>query len=277
VHDLFDLTGRVAVVTGSTHGIGRACAERLAEHGARVVFSSRSAADCEARALATNERWGADRALAIPCDVGDAAQVRELVRGTVARWGRLDIVVGNARTEIHGTSWLERIDPDSMTAALVGSVTNNLVLAQEAVPHLREQGGGSIVFVASTAGTAALEEHLPYGVAKAALIHMAAILAVQLGTANVRVNTVSPGVIAARGLDAPEWSDGERAAVVTGPTPLGRPGTPDEIAGCVVWLASPSGAFATGKDFVVDGGQTLKGMEGPHEYFELMRRRRTES
>jgi NAD(P)-dependent dehydrogenase (short-subunit alcohol dehydrogenase family) len=156
-------------------------------------------------------------------------------------------------------------------------VTNNLVLAQEAVPHLREQGGGSIVFVASTAGTAALEEHLPYGVAKAALIHMAAILAVQLGPANVRVNTVSPGVIAARGLDAPEWSDGERAAVVTGPTPLGRPGTPDEIAGCVVWLASPSGAFATGKDFVVDGGQTLKGMEGPHEYFELMRRRRTES
>jgi NAD(P)-dependent dehydrogenase (short-subunit alcohol dehydrogenase family) len=277
VHDLFDLTGRVAVVTGSTHGIGRACAERLAEHGARVVFSSRSAADCEARALATNERWGADRALALPCDVGDAAQVRELVRGTVARWGRLDIVVGNARTEIHGTSWLERIDPDSMTAALVGSVTNNLVLAQEAVPHLREQGGGSIVFVASTAGTAALEEHLPYGVAKAALIHMAAILAVQLGPANVRVNTVSPGVIAARGLDAPEWSDGERAAVVTGPTPLGRPGTPDEIAGCVVWLASPSGAFATGKDFVVDGGQTLKGMEGPHEYFELMRRRRTES
>jgi NAD(P)-dependent dehydrogenase (short-subunit alcohol dehydrogenase family) len=277
VHDLFDLTGRVAVVTGSTHGIGRACAERLAEHGARVVFSSRSAADCEARALATNERWGADRALAIPCDVGDAAQVRELVRGTVARWGRLDIVVGNARTEIRGTSWLERIDPDSMTAALVGSVTNNLVLAQEAVPHLREQGGGSIVFVASTAGTAALEEHLPYGVAKAALIHMAAILAVQLGPANVRVNTVSPGVIAARGLDAPEWSDGERAAVVTGPTPLGRPGTPDEIAGCVVWLASPSGAFATGKDFVVDGGQTLKGMEGPHEYFELMRRRRTES
>jgi NAD(P)-dependent dehydrogenase (short-subunit alcohol dehydrogenase family) len=104
---------------------------------------------------------------------------------------------------------------------------------------------------------------------------MAAILAVQLGPHNVRVNTVSPGVIAARGLDSDAWADGERARVVTGKTPLGRPGTPDEIAGCVVWLASPSGAFATGKDFVVDGGQTLKGMEGPREFIDLQRRRVT--
>jgi NAD(P)-dependent dehydrogenase (short-subunit alcohol dehydrogenase family) len=273
VSELFDLSGRVALVTGSTHGIGRACAERLAEHGARVVFSSRSVDDCEARAEAVNRRWGADRALAVPCDVGDAEQVRELVRRTAEHWGRLDVVVGNARTEIPGTSWVERIDPATMTSALVGSATNNLVLAQEAVPHLRRQGGGSVIFIASTAGTAALEEHLAYGVAKAALIHMASILAVQLGPHNVRVNTVSPGVIAARGLDSEAWADGERARVVTGKTPLGRPGTPDEIAGCVVWLASPSGAFATGKDFVVDGGQTLKGMEGPHEFIDLLRQR----
>ena len=109
--ELFDLSGRVAVVTGSTHGIGRACAERLAEHGARVVFSSRSVDDCEARAEAVNRRWGADRAIAVPCDVGDAEQVRALVRRTVEHWGRLDVVVGNARTEIPGTSWVERIDP----------------------------------------------------------------------------------------------------------------------------------------------------------------------
>ena len=108
-----------------------------------------------------------------------------------------------------------------------------------------------MIFIASTAGTAALEEHLAYGVAKAALIHMASILAVQLGPHNVRVNTVSPGVIAARGLDSEAWADGERARVVTGKTPLQRPGTPDEIAGCVVWLA-----LAVGR---VRHGQGLRG------------------
>ena len=128
------------------------------------------------------------------------------MRRTVEHWGRLDVVVGNARTEIPGTSWVERIDPGTMTSALVGSVTNNLVLAQEAVRTLRRQGGGSVIFIASTAGTAALEEHLAYGVAKAALIHMASILAVQLGPHNVRVNTVSPGVISARGLTPEAWA-----------------------------------------------------------------------
>jgi NAD(P)-dependent dehydrogenase (short-subunit alcohol dehydrogenase family) len=273
VEQLFDLTDRVAIITGSSQGIGRACADRLCQHGARVVYSSRTLADCEARAEEANDRWGEDRAIAVACDVADASQVRELVRRTVDRWGRVDVAVGNARAEAAGPSWVERIDPDTVTSSLVGNVTNNLVLAQEAVPHMRRQGGGSIVFVASTAGIAALEEHLAYGVSKAGLIHLARVLAVQLGPSNVRVNCVSPGVIASRGLDSPEWADGERQRVVTGNTPLGRPGSPDEIASCVVWLASPGGTFATGQNFVVDGGQTLKGMEGPHEYFEVVRRR----
>ena len=273
MEQLFDLTGHVAIVTGSSHGIGRSCAERLCQYGARVAFSSRTLAECEARAVVMNERWGADRAIAVSCDTSDPDQIRNLVSRTVDEWGRIDTLVGNALVSSTGTSWVEKTDPGQLTRSLVGNITNNLVLAQHAVPLMRRQHSGSIVFIASTAGTLALEEHLAYGVAKAGLIHMAKILAVQLGPSNVRVNTVSPGVIASRGLDAPDWASGERARVVTGPTPLGRPGTPDEIAGCVVWLASPSGAFATGCDFIVDGGQTLKGMEGPHEMFERARAR----
>jgi NAD(P)-dependent dehydrogenase (short-subunit alcohol dehydrogenase family) len=231
-------------------------------------------ADCEARAVEANERWGEERAIAVACDISDATQVRDLVARSAEHWGRLDIVVGNARVATHGTSWVEKTDPDELSRSLVGSVSNNLVLAQTAVPFLRRQGEGSIIYIASTAGIAALEEHLAYGVAKAALIHLARILAVQLGPSNIRVNCVSPGVIASAGMDAPEWADGERQRVVTGNTPLGRPGLPDEIASCVVWLASRYAAFATGSNFVVDGGQTLKGMEGPHEFFELVRRRR---
>jgi NAD(P)-dependent dehydrogenase (short-subunit alcohol dehydrogenase family) len=277
VERLFDLTDQVAIVTGSGHGIGRACAERLCEHGARVVFSSRTLADCEARAADMNARWGSGRAIAVACDTARTEQLHALVDRTVDEWGRVDVLVGNALVSSTGTSWVERIDPDQLTTSLVGNITNNLVLAQRVVPLMRRAGSGSIVFIASTAGTAAMEEHLAYGVAKAGLIHMAKILAVQLGPSNVRVNTVSPGVVASRGLDAPEWANGDRARVVTGPTPLGRPGTPDEIAGCVVWLASPAGAFATGRDFIVDGGQTLKGMDGPHEMFELARSRRRSS
>ena len=198
---IFDLTNRVAIVTGSSQGIGRACAERLCQHGARVVFSRRTWADCDARAAETNHRWGEERATADACDISDAVQVRDLVTRSAEHWGRLDIVVGNARVATPGTSWVDKTDPDELSRSLVGSVSNNLVLAQAAVPFLRRQGEGSIIYIASTAGIAALEEHLAYGVAKAALIHLARILAVQLGPSNIRVNRVSPGLSR-----PPEWA-----------------------------------------------------------------------
>jgi NAD(P)-dependent dehydrogenase (short-subunit alcohol dehydrogenase family) len=271
---LFDLHGQVAVVTGSSQGIGRACAERLAEHGSKVVFSSRTIADCEARAKAVNEAAGEERAIAIRCDMSEEDDIRGLVAATLEHWGRIDTMVGNALVGAGGTSWVEKTNLEAMTHSLVGNITNNLLLAQLVVPAMRTQGGGSIIYTSSTAGVAALEEHLAYGVSKAGLAHLARVLAVQLGPYKVRVNAVSPGVIASRGLESPEWVDGERQKVVTGGTPMRRPGTPDEIAGLVVWLASPSGTFATGQNFIVDGGQTLKGMEGPHLAFELARERK---
>jgi NAD(P)-dependent dehydrogenase (short-subunit alcohol dehydrogenase family) len=270
MRDFFDLSGQVAVVTGSSQGIGRACAEALAAHGSRVVFSSRTLADCERRASEVNAITGDERAIAIRCDMSVEDDIRALVAGTLEHWGRIDTLVGNALVDSGGTSWVEKVDITQMTDALIGNISNNLLLAQLVVPTMRQRGSGSIIYTASSAGVAALEEHLAYGVSKAGLIHMARVLAVQLGPYNVRVNCISPGIIDSR-------EPGEHDPLVTANTPLGRPGTPDEIAGLVVWLASPSGAFATGSNFVVDGGQTLKGMEGPHLAYELVRQRRRES
>ena len=261
--ELFDLSGHVALVTGSSRGIGRAIAERLAEHGSKVVFSSRTSSECERHARAVNDRYGDGRAIAVPCDVSDRSQLRRLVATTLDRWGRIDTLVGNALVEGDTSPWIERFDEETFTTWFEGNVTNNAFLVKLVAPTMRAQGGGSVVFIASSSGVAALEDYLGYGTSKAALIHLARILAVQLGPYNVRVNAVAPGIVASGG--PANWGTDEEQQIGVGQIPLGRLGTPDEIASCVVWLASPGGAFATGQAFVVDGGQTLKGMSGPHD------------
>lgn len=273
--ELFDLSGQVAVVTGSSQGIGRAIAERLAQHGSKVVFSSRTPADCELRAGAVNARYGDQRAMAVPCDVSDRSQLRSLVETVLDRWGRIDTLVGNALVEGDTSPWIERLDEERFTTWFEGNVTNNAFLAKLAAPSMRAQGGGSMVFIASSSGVAALEDYLGYGASKAALIHLARILAVQLGPYNVRVNAVAPGIVASSGPEA--WGTDQEQQIGVGQIPLGRLGTPDEIASCVVWLASPGGAFATGQAFVVDGGQTLKGMNGPHDLRAFRRGRKRET
>jgi len=266
---LFDCNGQVAVITGSSQGIGRAIGERLAEHGSRVVFTSRTLADCELRAAVVNETYGGERAIAVQCDVNDRLQLRSLIETTLDRCGRIDTLVGNALVGGDPSPWIERIDEDAFTSWFEGNVTNNAYLAKLVSPIMRAQGGGSIVFISSSSGVAALEDYLGYGASKAALNHLARILAVQLGQYNVRVNAVAPGIVGSRG--ANEWGTDEEQRIGVGSIPLGRLGTPDEIAACVVWLASPGGTFATGQVFVVDGGQTLKGMTGPHD-LRLFRR-----
>jgi NAD(P)-dependent dehydrogenase (short-subunit alcohol dehydrogenase family) len=273
--ELFDLTGQVAVVTGSSQGIGRAVGERMAEHGARVVFSSRSLETCQARADAVNERYGEERAIAVACDAMERPQLARLIERTMEQWGRIDCLVGNALVDGPQQAWIEKLDIEHFTTWFEGNVTNNAYLAQLVTPIMRAEGGGTIIFISSTSGIAALEDYLGYGTSKAALSHLARILAVQLGPLNIRVNAIAPGIIASRGWDPEgEWSDAEEREIGTGQTPLGRPGTPDEIASCAVWLASPGGTFATGGVFVVDGGQTLKGMSGPHDVRTARRTRR---
>src|SRR5262245_60652943 len=245
--ELFDLSGQVAVVTGSSQGIGRAIGERMAEHGARVVFSSRSLDACQARAEAVNDRYREERAIAVACDAMDRPQLANLIDQAMQQWGRIDTLVGNALVEGPQQAWIEKLDIEHFTTWFEGNVTNNAYLTQLVSPIMRAQGGGSIIFISSTSGIAALEDYLGYGSSKAALSHLTRILAVQLGPYNVRVNAIAPGIIASRGWDPEgEWSDAEDRRIGTGETPLGRPGTPDEIASCAVWLASPGGTFATG-------------------------------
>jgi NAD(P)-dependent dehydrogenase (short-subunit alcohol dehydrogenase family) len=272
---LFDLEGRVSVVTGSSQGIGLAIARRLAQHGSRVVFSSRTLADCEARAAEVNDAWGEERAIAFQCDAGDRPALRGLVDAARDRWGRLDVLVGNALVSGDTSPWIERLDEDNFTTWFEGNVTNNAYLAKLVSPTMRAQGGGSIIFISSTSGVAAQEDYLGYGSSKAALNHLTKVLAMQLGPHNVRVNAIAPGIVASRGPE--QWGTPEEQAIGVGRVPLGRLGTPDEIAGCAVWLASPGGAFATGATFLVDGGQTIRGADGAHDLRVVRRERARES
>jgi NAD(P)-dependent dehydrogenase (short-subunit alcohol dehydrogenase family) len=270
--ELFDLAGQVAVVTGSSQGIGRAIAERMAEHGARVVFSSRTLADCRARADALNDQYGEERAIAVACDAMERPLLANLIERTMDQWGHIDCVVGNALVSGPTQGRIEKLDIETFGSWFEGNVTNNAYLAQLATPIMRAQGGGTIIYISSTSGIAALEDYLGYGPSKAALSHLAHILAVQLGPHNIRVNAIAPGIVASRGDGEGEWADPEDRAIGTGQTPLGRPGTPDEIASCAVSLASPGGTSPTGGVFVVDGGQSLKGMTGPHDLRTVRRR-----
>lgn len=269
--ELFDLSGQVVVITGSSEGIGKAIGERMAEHGAQVAFSSRRQDACQARADAVNDRYGPGRAIAVACDISQRPQIAHLVEATMHAFGRIDCAIGNAKATGATQAWIEKLDIDDFTTWFEGNVTNNAYLAQLVSPIMRAQGGGSILFTASTAGVVTMEDQLGYGASKAALLHLTRMLAVQLGPYNIRVNALAPGIVASRGTDQGQWSSEEARAQGVGQTPLGRPGTPDEIAACAVWLSGPGGAYATGGTFVIDGGQTLKGMDGPHRLRVWMR------
>ncbi len=248
--ELFDLSGQVAVVTGSSRGIGRAIAERMAEHGARVVVSSRKAEACEAVARGIRERGG--EALVVPCNVGRKEELQALVDRTLEAWGRLDTLVCNAATNPYfGPS--ETI-PDEAWDRIMGSNIRSVHwLCQMALPFMAERGGGSVIIVSSIAGLRGTATLGAYGVSKAADMQLARNLAIEWGARGIRANCIAPGLIRtdfARAL----WEDPENLRRRTRDTPLGRIGEPDEIAGAAVFLAAPAGRFMTGQTMVIDGG-----------------------
>jgi NAD(P)-dependent dehydrogenase (short-subunit alcohol dehydrogenase family) len=246
---LFSCAGQVAIVTGAGTGIGRTCAEALAAAGARVVLAGLADSEPE-RAAAELVAQGAD-AFGFACDVTDAAQLRRLVDVTVARWGRIDAVIANAGAALDqpgADDALERMD--RMYALHVRAVA---AIAELTLPVIAGGGGGAFLIMSSLSGLRGNRVLSGYGVTKAANAQLARNIAVQWGGRGIRANAISPGVIVTE-FAAPITADPDAAAVRLAKTPLGRFGTPEEVAGAVVWLVSQAGAFVTGQNIVIDGG-----------------------
>jgi NAD(P)-dependent dehydrogenase (short-subunit alcohol dehydrogenase family) len=245
---MFDLSGRRALVTGSTRGIGRAIAEVLIAQGARVVISSEDATET---AQVAGE-------LAMPgcaCDVGDDAALARLVEFTVGEMGGLDLVVGNAGITGKPGPFAD-LDMDDYARVMAINLRSQVMLCNLALPHIAAAGGGCAVLIASLAGLRGNGRINAYALAKAGVAQLARNLAVEWGPRNVRVNAVSPGFIATE-LSRPLLDDAEFMARRMAMTPLRRPGKPQEIAGAVAFLASAAGAFVTGHNMVVDGGTLI--------------------
>lgn len=253
--NLFDLTGKVAIVTGSSRGIGKASAEALAAHGAKVVISSRKQDACDEVAAAINAEHGDGTAIAIAASISDKAALQRLVSETRAAFGRIDILVCNAASNPYYGP-LAGIEDDQFRKILDNNVLSNHWLIQQVAPEMRERKDGAIIIVSSIGGLRGSPVIGAYNVSKAADFQLARNYAVEYGPDNVRVNCIAPGLIRtdfARAL----WEDPEREKQTNRSTPLRRIGEPHEIAGAVVYLASPAAAFMTGQAMVIDGGVTI--------------------
>ncbi len=253
--NLFDLSGRVAVVTGSSRGIGRAIAERLAEHGADVAISSRKAEACVQAAEEINAARGRKAAIAVAANISSKDELRRLVDETLRTFGRIDILVCNAASNPYYGP-MSGISDEQFRKILDNNVIANNWLIQMAAPGMIERKDGSIVIVSSIGGLKGSTVIGAYNVSKAADFQLARNLAVEWGPHNVRVNCIAPGLIRtdfARAL----WENPETLKTVTATTPLQRIGEADEIAGAAVYLASKAGSFMTGQTIVVDGGATI--------------------
>jgi NAD(P)-dependent dehydrogenase (short-subunit alcohol dehydrogenase family) len=252
---LFSLDGKVAVITGSSRGIGKAIAERMAEHGARVVISSRKSEPCAEVAGSINATHGAGRAIAIPANISSKHDLMHLVGETTRQLGRIDILVCNAASNPYYGP-MAGIEDDQFRKILENNVIANHWLINFASPQMLARKDGAIIIVSSIGGLRGSPVIGAYNVSKAADFQLARNLAVEYGPSNVRVNCIAPGLIKtdfARAL----WEDPEALKQRTGTTPLRRIGEPDEIAGAAIFLASKAGSFVTGQAIVVDGGVTI--------------------
>ena len=253
--DLFSLQDKVAVVTGSSKGIGKAIAEAMAAAGAKVVISSRKAEACEAVAAAINQGGGA--AMARACNISEKADLQALVDATLNRWGRIDALVCNAAVNPYFGP-LAEITDEAYDKTMNTNLRSNLWLCNMVIPQMATRGGGAVILISSIAAFKGHGNLGVYALSKAADNQLARSLAVEWGRSNLRVNCIAPGLVRtdmARAL----WEDPDRLAQALESYPLGRIGEPEDIAGAAVFLASRAGNFVTGQTLVIDGGTTVMG------------------
>jgi NAD(P)-dependent dehydrogenase (short-subunit alcohol dehydrogenase family) len=253
--DPFDLTGKVAVVTGSSRGIGRAIAERLAQRGARVVISSRKQDVCEEVASAINAECGEGRAIAIAASISSKEALEDLMRGTREAFGPIDILVCNAASNPHYGS-LDTIDDAVFRKTLDNNIISNHWLIQLALPDMRDRKDGAIVVISSIGGLRGSSVLGAYTITKAADIQLVRNYAVENGQHGIRVNGIAPGLVKTDFAKA-LYENPAAAQAAIDRTPMGRLGEPDDIAGAAVFLASPAASWMTGQTIVIDGGTTV--------------------
>ena len=252
--DLFDLTGKVAVITGSSRGIGRAIAEAMADHGAKVVISSRKQDACEAVAAAINAKHpGA--ATAIAASISSKAALEDLVAQTQAQVGPIDVLVCNAASNPYYGP-MSGISDDQFRKILDNNVLSNHWLIQLCLPGMIERKDGAIVVISSIGGLRGSATLGAYAVSKAADLALVRNLAVEVGQHNIRANAIAPGLIRTDFAKA-LWDNPEATHRFNTEHPMRRIGEPVEIAGAAVFLASRAGSYVNGQTIVVDGGSTI--------------------
>ena len=252
---MFDLSGQVAVITGSSRGIGQAIAHGFAAAGARVAIASRSQADCDAVAAQINAEYGADRAIACAADLADRASLQQLIDTAQARLGPVSILVGNAAANPHFGP-IASITDDQFRSVIEQNLLANHWLAQMVLAGMVERGHGSIIFISSVGAFTGSDMIGAYNISKAGLNQMVRNLAVEYGRHNIRVNAIAPGSIRTD-LARPLWQDPMKEAKLAQATVLGRIGEAEEIAGPALLLASQAGSFISGETITVDGGRMI--------------------
>lgn len=249
---LFDLTGKVALITGSTKGIGRAIAEEMARCGAKVVISSRKADACEQ--VAGELKAAGFEAIAVPCHVGRKEDLERLVQATLETWGRIDVLVCNAATNpVYGPT--SEMTDEAWDKIMGTNVKGTFWLANLVLPQMAERGEGAVIMLSSIAGLRGNTTIGTYGVSKAAEAALARNLAAEWGPKGIRVNAIAPGLVRTDFAKA-LLDDPERVRRAAEKTPLRRIGEPIDIAGLAVFLAAPASAYITGQVIVADGGET---------------------
>ncbi len=254
---LFDMTGQVALITGSSRGIGKATAEAMAEQGAKVVISSRKQDACDATAAEINARYGAGTAIAIAANISSKDDLQNLVDQTRAAFGKITTLVCNAASNpYYGPA--AGITDDQFRKIMDNNILSAHWLIHMVVPEMLARKEGSITIISSVGGLKGSAIIGAYAISKAADMQLARNLAVEYGPEGVRVNCIAPGLVRtdmARAL----WENPDTLKRATAVACLKRIGEPPEIAGAAVFLASKAGAFTTGQTIVCDGGATISG------------------